>query len=463
MPMRCSRVIHNWFTDFAEFTVATKMNLVGPQGQLYADPQPSPDEVTFKQDNTSAAYYTSPYYLAHKTQVQPIPGRRNNLPLNLADFLPADLITAINSAKRIVFHAVGDTGAAKVSRSQTAATALEDQAHVADAMAAQVQTLGAAGPAFFFSLGDVIYNFGEAQYYYDQFYEPYRAYDRPIFAIPGNHDAMVFGKTSTAPSNVSLAAFQTNFCAQAPGRSPDALGLMRSVMTQPGVYFTLDAPFVSIIGLYSNALEGPGVISSQRGHYPISDEQLAFLEAELTRLKPQRLGNQRSVVLAVHHPPLSIDAVHGGSTGLQQDLDDCCTAAGLWPDLVLSGHAHLYQRFSHQTVSGQQIPYIVAGSGGFAATAPIAKPPPVGTTVGEDTLVVEPIVEFGFLTITTDAKTLSVEFQTSTAAGVQVRDSISVNLVQSPIAAATKKKAKPAAKARTKAGPVKGAPARKRK
>ena len=38
---------------------------------------------------------------------------------------------------------------------------------------------------------------------------------------------------------------------------------MRSVMTQPGVYFTLDAPFVSIIGLYSNVLDsGPGVISS---------------------------------------------------------------------------------------------------------------------------------------------------------------------------------------------------------
>ena len=30
---------------------------------------------------------------------------------------------------------------------------------------------------------------------------------------------------------------------------------MRSAMTQPGVYFTLDAPMVSIIGLYSNVLE----------------------------------------------------------------------------------------------------------------------------------------------------------------------------------------------------------------
>ncbi len=44
-----------------------------------------------------------------------------------------------------------------------------------------------ATPAFCFHLGDVIYNFGvEAEYYYDQFYEPFRAYDRPrCFVIPG--------------------------------------------------------------------------------------------------------------------------------------------------------------------------------------------------------------------------------------------------------------------------------------
>jgi hypothetical protein len=40
-------------------------------------------------------------------------------------------------------------------------------------------------------------------------------------------------------------------------------------MTQPGVYFTLDAPYVSIIGLYSNVLEHPGVISSQGGRFAL--------------------------------------------------------------------------------------------------------------------------------------------------------------------------------------------------
>lgn len=418
--------------------------IVGPGGQLYADPQPGADETAFRVDNNSAEYYQSAYYLAHKTQVQKIPPRHASVALQLSSFLPTPVVAAIQRAGQIRFHAAGDTGAAKVSRSQTALTAIQHEAHVADSMAEDIQQEGDTGPAFLFLLGDVIYNFGEAQYYYDQFYEPYRAYDRPIFAIPGNHDAMVFGPTSTAPKNVSLAAFQANFCAQTPGRSQDALGMMRSVMTQPGVYFTLDAPFVSIIGLYSNALEGPGVISSQAGHYPITDEQIAFLKSELTRLKPERDAGTRAVVIAVHHPPLSVDAVHGGSTGVQADLDSCCSAANLWPDLVLSGHAHLYQRFTHRTATGKEIPYIVAGNGGYAVTAPMTKSPPAGTTIGSDTLAVAPILEFGFLTITASATQLSVEFKVSVGEGAQLRDSVVVDLKKNQIASQGAEYSKPA-------------------
>ena len=401
--------------------------IVGPAGRLFAEPQPSADETGFRQDNTSSAYYNSPYYLAHQKQVQPIPPPRTGAPsyLNLADFVPAEIIAAINQAGEISFHSVGDTGAAKVSRSQSAATAIGHEAGVADAMATDTQDVN--GPAFFFHLGDIIYNFGEGQYYYDQFYEPFRAYDRPIFAVPGNHDGMVFGPDSAAPQVSTLAAFLVNFCAAAAGPSPDACGLVRSVMTQPGVYFTLDAPFVSIIGLYSNVLDGPGVLSSQRGHFPVSDEQIPFLEKELGRLKPDREAGKRAVVLAVHHPPLSADARHGGSTGVLADIDAACQAAGLWPDLVLSGHAHLYQRFT-RVVNGKQTPYIVAGSGGFSATAPRQQAPPAGTTVDDHTLEIAPLIDFGYLTVTTDARTLSVTFRAADKSGVSQKDSVKVDL-----------------------------------
>ena len=176
----------------------TNSNLIGPDGRLFAETKPGKDAVSFRVDNTSAAYYNSPYYKLHQDQVQRIPPPRKNVPMQmqLADFTGPEIITAIKRAGKITFHAVGDTGAAKVNHQQTVERALQNEEEVADAMSHDVATGGPDGPAFFFHLGDVIYNFGEAQYYYDQFYDPYRAYDRPIFAIPGNHDGMVFGQGS---------------------------------------------------------------------------------------------------------------------------------------------------------------------------------------------------------------------------------------------------------------------------
>lgn len=415
----------------------------GPHMRMFGEPRPSPDPTSFQVDNTSSQYYESAYYLAHKSQLQPVPSPRMTQPrMDLADVVGQQAIAGIQKAKKIVFHAVGDTGAAKVNPHQTAATALADAESVADAMARNIAQGGPDAASFFFHLGDIIYSFGEAQYYHDQFYEEYRNYDRPIFAIPGNHDGMVFGASSVTPQVPTLEAFLRNFCAQTPAPSPDSGGLVRSVMTQPGVYFTLDAPFVSIIGLYSNVLDGPGVISSQNGHYPIGDEQVTFLTAELQRLKPDREAGNRAVIIAVHHPPVSVDSKHGGTTGLAADIDKACQAAGLWPDAVLSGHAHLYQRFS-RNVNGQKIPYVTSGSGGYAATPPkqrLVK----GTTDGPYTLETPPIVEFGFLTVTIDMngpKTLTIDFQSTM--GKKQKDTVSVPLSPLPADLTRKRPAKP--------------------
>jgi hypothetical protein len=412
----------------------TKPNLIGPGGRLFAEPIPGTDEASFRVSNTSSQYYNSPYYLMHKSQVQPIPPARKNAPmhLNLADFVGPQIIQNIANAGKISFHSVGDTGAAKVNRQQTAGQAIANEAKVSDAMAADLAGNASDAPAFFFHLGDVIYNFGEAQYYYDQFYEPFRAYDRPIFAIPGNHDGSVFGQGSSAPQVPTLTAFLDNFCATNEGVSPDAGGLVRSVMTQPAVYFTLDAPFVSVIGLYSNVLEGPGVISSQGGHYPIVDDQLTFLKSELQRIKPDHDAGKRALIIALHHPPLSADAKHAGSDGAEKDIDNACQQAGVWPDLMLSGHAHLYQRFTRR-VANKEIPYIVAGSGGFAATQPQTALGNAPITVGDHTLEINPLVDFGYLIISTDAKTLTVSFRAPTGSGVQELDSVTVDIQKGKI------------------------------
>jgi hypothetical protein len=374
-------------------------NLIGPGGQLFADPAPSPDETSFQVDNTDEAYYNSPYYAQHQNDVLAIPVGPPAAPLELASVVGTDFLAPIIATNTISFHAVGDTGASTTSAISTEAT-------VADAMAADISAQEAAtAPAFLFHLGDVIYNFGEAEYYYDQFYEPFRDYDRPIFAIPGNHDGEVtYIDGGTTPDTPTLQAFIANFCAATPGRPADAGGLARTTMTQPGVYFTLDAPFVSIIGLYDNVLEGPGVISDQGGTYPslTGDGQVPWLVSELQRLAPQRRSLQRAVIVALHHPPASADLTHGGTTGLSNDLDAAFTEAGLWPDAILSGHAHVYQRFS-RAVNGLELPYIVAGSGGHARTVPTGETrSEAPRTWGEFTLQVGPVLEYGYLTITVD-------------------------------------------------------------
>jgi len=391
----------------------------GPQPtRLFAESHPDADPTAFQVKTDDESYYNSPYYVAHKSEVQPIPKpRAAPQRLNLGDVVSGAEIARITGAKAIVFHAVGDTGASKESH-------LPNEEAVADMMASDVSSGGKLAPAFFFHLGDVVYSFGEGKYYFDQFYDPFRAYDRPIFAIPGNHDGMIFGAPPAAPA--TLEAFLRNFCAAQAGPSPDGAGLVRSVMTQPGVYFTLDAPLVSIIGLYSNVLDGgPGIISSQGGHFPISDEQLTFLTAELARLRPAREQGQRAVIVAVHHPPLSVDAKHGGATGLSADLDSCFQKAGLWPDAVLSGHAHLYQRFTRRA-AGREIPYVVAGSGGYNV-----KPSGVNVTkkvtVGDVTLAKPPILAYGYLVLTVTASALTIEFR-SPSKGPKYTDRVAVNL-----------------------------------
>jgi kumamolisin len=394
--------------------------------RLFADPQPGADEASFQVDNTSDAYYKSPYYKLHREQLQPIPAPRASPPrLELAQVLGEPALGTLLSARKISFHAVGDTGPSEARQ-------IGAEAGVADAMTGDLvsssssssSSSGGQSPAFLFHLGDVIYNFGEPQYYYDQFYEPFRSYGAPIFAIPGNHDGF------PEENQATLFAFLRNFCAATPGPSQDAGAIVRSTMTQPGVYFTLDAPFVSIVGLYSNVLEGPGVISSEGGRYPLGDEQLQFLTEELTRLKPQREAGERAVILAVHHPPLSVDATHGGIRGMSEDIDKACESAGLRPDAILSGHAHLYQRYT-RTVDGAEVPYIVSGSGGHGLTKPQANISAENLPEGY-ALTVKPIMEYGYLTLTVDMSsqtpTLTAAFEATSGGETGLRDTVTIDL-----------------------------------
>jgi hypothetical protein len=273
----------------------------------------------------------------------------------------------ITDAGKIVFHALGDSGASNAGK-------YANELRVGD----QVSLDATSSPdgdraAFLFHLGDVVYDFGEAQYYYDQFYDPFRNYPAPVFAIPGNHDSFVV--PGTAAGHTPLDTFQRNFCSKEHVITPEAGSLHRTAMTQPGVYFTLDAPFVRIIGLFSNALEDPGVISNlDKKWSTVSNIQIDFLRAQLKRIKQEKYAG--AVLLAAHHPPFSYSPPkhgsgaggnHGCSTVMLQQIDTICHEEGVYPHAFLSAHAHNYQRYTRiMNFGGKEIdvPFIVCGDGG---------------------------------------------------------------------------------------------------
>jgi hypothetical protein len=189
-------------------------------------------------------------------------------------------------------------------------------------------------------------------------------------------------------------------------------------MDQPGVYFTLNAPFVKFIGLYSNTSEGgtQGVIANAQ----VGNAQLDFLQQQLAAAKAERASGQgRALVIATHHPPFTGSPSHVPSPDMLTQIDQACTTAGIWPDLYLSGHAHLYERYT-RTVNGKQIPYVVAGMGGYynlpglkAGTKPPAPATPAsGTDASGNPLTIQVYNDntFGFLRMTVSSASITGEF-----------------------------------------------------
>ena len=264
----------------------------------------------------------------------------------------------------MVFHAVGDTGGIKGTEVQDGLAAL---------MMKQIEDSRAKKPAvdeplFFYHLGDVVYFNGMSTDYPVQFYEPYQNYDAPIVAIAGNHDGDTRTRTGDVPDDeTTLFGFMQNFC------SPTQKFIFkhRPTMTQPYVYWTLETPLATIVGLYSNVdgqLDAAGTFEQQR-----------WLAQQV-----KDAPTDRALIIAVHHAPYSLDTAHGGYGDIGTALDRAFTTGNRRPHLVLSGHVHNYQRFT-QTVGAEDLPYIVAGAGGYAdserALHKIAKDPATGQKI----------------------------------------------------------------------------------
>jgi hypothetical protein len=279
-----------------------------------------------------------------KFEAVPVAVPEGDLVLSLGDIAPG-ATESVTKARQMVFHCVGDTGGVSDG------SVVQDA--VAKAMETQIVNPGESGsPAFFYHLGDVVYFNGMSVHYPEQFFEPYQYYPAEIFAIPGNHDGDTHRRkpTDELDTEPSLYGFMTNFCdSERRPASP-----YKQTMTQPYVYWTLDTPLATIVGLYSN-IDG-SLDEKDKG------PQEQWLTAQL------KAAGKNCLIVAVHHAPYSLDTTHGGYPKILESLDNAIAASGRVPDMVLSGHVHNYQRFSRK-INGREIPYIVAGAGGYAHNA----------------------------------------------------------------------------------------------
>lgn len=272
--------------------------------------------------------------------IPPFDTNRTNLSIPLSLVLPHEN-AAIEASGRLVFHMVGDTGGIHGT---------DLQEGIAEVMERQIgDAKDGEKPAFLYHLGDVVYFNGQSDLYGSQFYEPYQYYHAPIFAIAGNHDGDTHVYRGDPPDKEpSLTGFRINFCDE----QPENLFPYRPTMTQPYVYWTLKTPVATIIGLYSNVdgtLDGRG-----------TDEQQHWLEQQLAEADPSKC-----LLIAVHHPPYSLDAPHGGYPDILVALDRAIQTTGKYPHAVCSGHVHNYQRFT-RVIDDHYIPYLIAGAGGYA-------------------------------------------------------------------------------------------------
>ncbi len=294
---------------------------------------------------TQATVFQDPHY-----PFQPLPTPAGAPPyrFDLSQLLKADDVAAIKAAGTMVFHTVGDTGDARGRQ----------QDFVAGLMTADAQALADdRKPAFFYYLGDVVYFAGDISMYGDNFYETYKDYPGFIVSIPGNHDCQPDDPQDgpVDPNKVPLDGWVQNFMSKDPTQLGSLkTGSSRTQMDLPNVYWTFTTPFATIIGLFSNVGETQG---------EIHQDQIDWFQGELKAADPNL-----ALIVAVHHPPFSGDTEHSGSSAVYTVLLDSFTATGRFPHMILSGHVHNYQRFTHK-MSGPDgvldVTCVVAGDGGY--------------------------------------------------------------------------------------------------
>jgi hypothetical protein len=280
---------------------------------------------------------------------------------------PADRVIRRDDPDHFSFMVIGDTGEGD------------------DAQYAVVPGFLKVGQDTSFAVlaSDVVYPVGSADEYGTKFHRPYRDYQAPVYAIPGNHDWYE-----------DLQGFMRVFCHApplAPQSAPRPLtrAWLRALLwhrprpvdeqrlaaaqelrsapaqqaVQPGPYWAIDAGPVRIVGIDTGLL---GTLDAEQGRW-LREVSRADVPKILVTGSPLYVDGE-------HHPC----PVEGGGT-----VDDIVRDPAHRYVAAIGGDIHNYQRYPVE-VDGRTVQYVVAGGGGAFMHATHTIPRVSVAGVGED-------------------------------------------------------------------------------
>lgn len=204
---------------------------------------------------------------------------------------------------------------------------------------------------------DVLYPAGSGNEYGDKFFRPYKDYDAPIYAVPGNHDWYD-----------GLGGFMRVFCdahplkpAPDPGlrgllwRKPETIDESRLAQArklrdkpsqqavQPGPYWAIETPSLLIVGV-DTGIDGS-----------IDRDQAEWLRRTSRDPRPKMLVTGKPIYTRNVHKPSKLE---GGGT-----IDDIIRDPANRYVAAIGGDVHNYQRYPVK-VGDRVIQYLVSGGGG---------------------------------------------------------------------------------------------------
>jgi len=370
---------------------------------------------------------------------QPLPPPNGPAPYryDLSRLLSAADVQKIKDTGVMVFQTVGDTGDFRGRQQYFVAKMMTEDANGLP---------GDKKPAFFYHLGDVVYFAGDIDMYGANFYETYQDYPGFIVSIPGNHDCQPDDPQDgpVNPNKKPLDGWVQNFMSKDPAKLGSLkTNSQRTQMDLPNVYWTFATPFATIIGLFSNVGEDEG---------EIHQDQIDWFKGELKAADPNL-----ALIVTVHHPPFSGDQEHSGSSAVDKVLMQSFEATNRYPNLVLSGHVHNYQRFTYKLRGPKgelEIPYVVAGAGGYTNLGKLKQikgkyPKPPLTVGGGLTLEQYDQNNFGFLRLQVSKKEIlgtyvSAPYQVTGPPVSKIGEQFSVDLIKNTVRTLPKRKSAPA-------------------